>query len=404
MELMKGFKETEIGALPEDWALKSFSELFEFSGGYSASREQLSVNGYCYLHYGDIHGSSKTYLDIDVDYLDIPKLNIPLKKVSSKSLLKDGDVVFVDASEDDAGTSKHIVILNESNIPFISGLHTIVAKSKTDDLVRDYKKYCFQSSAIRSQFLFYAVGTKVSGISKSNIAKLLVPVPPYAEQLKIAEALTDLDALLDSLDRLIVKKRELKEATVQKLLTGQLRLPGFSENWEEKRLGELLAYEQPTNYLVKTDVYDAKFEVPVLTAGKTFLLGFTNETDGIFKNIPTIIFDDFTTASKYVDFPFKAKSSAMKMLKPKSKDINVKFIYEIMQLSNFQVGEHKRHWISEFQKIEIKVPSELEQNAITAALLDIDAELLALVSRREKTLSIKQGMMQELLTGRTRLI
>ena len=401
---MKGFKETEIGALPEDWALKSFSELFEFSGGYSASREQLSVNGYCYLHYGDIHGSSKTYLDIDVDYLDIPKLNIPLKKVSSKSLLKDGDVVFVDASEDDAGTSKHIVILNESNIPFISGLHTIVAKSKTDDLVRDYKKYCFQSSAIRSQFLFYAVGTKVSGISKSNIAKLLVPVPPYAEQLKIAEALTDLDALLDSPDRLIVKKRELKEATVQKLLTGQLRLPGFSENWEEKRLGELLAYEQPTNYLVKTDVYDAKFEVPVLTAGKTFLLGFTNETDGIFKNIPTIIFDDFTTASKYVDFPFKAKSSAMKMLKPKSKDINLKFIYEIMQLSNFQVGEHKRHWISEFQKIEIKVPSELEQNAITAALLDIDAELLALVSRREKTLSIKQGMMQELLTGRTRLI
>ena len=401
---MKGFKETEIGALPEDWALKSCSELFEFSGGYSASREQLSVNGYCYLHYGDIHGSSKTYLDIDVDYLDIPKLNIPLKKVSSKSLLKDGDVVFVDASEDDAGTSKHIVILNESNIPFISGLHTIVAKSKTDDLVRDYKKYCFQSSAIRSQFLFYAVGTKVSGISKSNIAKLLVPVPPYAEQLKIAEALTDLDALLDSLDRLIVKKRELKEATVQKLLTGQLRLPGFSENWEEKRLGELLAYEQPTNYLVKTDVYDAKFEVPVLTAGKTFLLGFTNETDGIFKNIPTIIFDDFTTASKYVDFPFKAKSSAMKMLKPKSKDINLKFIYEIMQLSNFQVGEHKRHWISEFQKIEIKVPSELEQNAITAALLDIDAELLALVSRREKTLSIKQGMMQELLTGRTRLI
>lgn len=401
---MSGFKETEIGVLPEDWVLKIFSELFEFSGGYSASREQLSANGYCYLHYGDIHGSSKTYLDIDVDYLDIPKLNIPLKKISSKSLLKDGDVVFVDASEDDAGTSKHIVILNKSNIPFISGLHTIVAKSKTDDLVRDYKKYCFQSSAIRSQFLFYAVGTKVSGISKSNIAKLLVPVPPYAEQLKIAEALTDLDALLDSLDRLIVKKRELKEATVQKLLTGQLRLPGFSEKWKEKRLGELLTYEQPTNYLVKTNVYDAKFEVPVLTAGKTFLLGFTNETDGIFKNIPTIIFDDFTTASKYVDFPFKAKSSAMKMLKPKSKDINLKFIYEIMQLINFQVGEHKRHWISEFQNIEIKVPSELEQNAIAATLLDIDAEIFALVSRREKTLSIKQGMMQELLTGKTRLI
>ena len=147
------------------------------SGGYSASRDQLSTEGYCYLHYGDIHGSTKTCIDTDADFQNIPKLDIPLKQVSSASLLDDGDVVFVDASEDDAGTSKHVVVVNKCEKPFISGLHTIVAKSKTHELAHEFRRYCFQTAAIRQQFLFYAVGTKVSGISKSNIPKLTLSFP-----------------------------------------------------------------------------------------------------------------------------------------------------------------------------------------------------------------------------------
>jgi len=204
--------------------LKTFGDLFNFSGGYSASRDQLSAEGHCYLHYGDIHSATKTTVDVRADYQGIPKLDIPLKRVAPKSLLEDGDVVFVDASEDDEGTSRHVVVVNKDKQPFISGLHTIVAKSKTEELAHEYRRYCFQTAAIRQQFLFYAVGTKVSGISKTNIAKLTMPVPTVPEQIAIAGALTDMDAELAALEQRREKTRALKQAMMQELLTGRTRL------------------------------------------------------------------------------------------------------------------------------------------------------------------------------------
>lgn len=139
-------------------------------------------------------------------------------------MLNDGDVVFVDASEDDEGTSKHVVVMNKDNVPFISGLHTIVAKSKTDELAREYRRHCFQTAAIRQQFLFYAVGSKVSGISKSNIPKLRLPVPTVSEQTAIATILSDMDAEIAALETRLAKTRLLKQGMMHKLLTGKIRL------------------------------------------------------------------------------------------------------------------------------------------------------------------------------------
>jgi len=218
--------QTRLSGFDGEWEMKTFDELFNFSGGYSASRDQLSSDGHCYLHYGDIHGATKTTVDVRADYENIPKLDIPLKRVASKSLLEDGDVVFVDASEDDEGASRHVVVVNKHKKPFISGLHTIVAKSKTDELAHEYRRYCFQTSAIRQQFLFYAVGTKVSGISKTNIAKLKMPVPKVPEQTAIAEVLSEMDAELAVLEQRREKTRALKHAMMQELLTGRIRLVG----------------------------------------------------------------------------------------------------------------------------------------------------------------------------------
>lgn len=221
-ELLTGKK--RLPGFSGKWEVKRLGELFTFSGGYTASRDQLSTEGHCYLHYGDIHKSTKTFIDAHVEFQGIPKLDVPLRKISAGSLLEDGDVVFVDASEDDEGTSKHVVVLNERNIPFISGLHTIVAKSKTDDLARAYRRYCFQTRAIREQFLFYAVGTKVSGISKTNIAKINLPVPPVPEQEAIAAILVDMDAEIAELESELAKICALKQGMMQKLLTGESRL------------------------------------------------------------------------------------------------------------------------------------------------------------------------------------
>ena len=207
-----------------EWEVKTLGDLFTFSGGFSASRDQLSLEGHCYLHYGDIHKSSKTFIDVRSDYQDIPKLDIPLNRVSPVSLLEDGDVVFVDASEDDEGTSRHVVIVNKDKMPYISGLHTIVAKSKTNELGHQYRRYCFQTAAVRRQFYFYAVGTKVSGISKTNIARLMIPIPPLPEQTAIAGVLSDMDAELAALTQRRDKTRALKQGMMQELLTGRIRL------------------------------------------------------------------------------------------------------------------------------------------------------------------------------------
>lgn len=221
-ELLTGKK--RLPGFNGNWEVKTLDELFHFSGGYSASRDQLSSNGYCYLHYGDIHMSKKTFVDLKTEFHDIPKLNINLKRVSEVSLLNDGDIVFVDASEDDEGASRHVVIVNPDKIPFISGLHTIVAKGKTNELAHSYRRYCFQTRAVKDQFRFYAVGTKVTGISKTNIAKINLPVPSIPEQTAIAEILSDMDAEIAALESRREKTSLLKQGMMQELLTGKIRL------------------------------------------------------------------------------------------------------------------------------------------------------------------------------------
>lgn len=206
------------------WATKSLGDLFSFSGGVTASRGQLSTEGHCYLHYGDIHTSDRTHIDVCAEFDDIPKFDVPLQKVPPSALLRDGDVVFVDASEDDEGTSRHFVVANPGGKPFIAGLHTIVAKSKTGELDHLYRRYCFQTTAVKAQFRFHAVGTKVSGVSKANIVKIRIRVPTLEEQAAIAAILVDMDAEITALESRLAKTRQLKEGMMHYLLTGRIRL------------------------------------------------------------------------------------------------------------------------------------------------------------------------------------
>ena len=139
---------------------------------------------------------------------------------------------------------------------------------------------------------------------------------------------------------------------------------------EWKELGDFLNYEQPTPYLVKSTDYDNTYKTPVLTAGQSLLLGYTNESDGIYeadKDNPCIIFDDFTTSFHWIDYSFKVKSSAMKMLKPK-KNTNFRYLYYAMQQINFVPQQHQRHWISKYSHFLIPIPPLSEQNRIVGIL------------------------------------
>lgn len=143
---------------------------------------------------------------------------------------------------------------------------------------------------------------------------------------------------------------------------------------ETVKLGEVLEYEQPTKYIVDNENYNNDFPIPVLTAGKSFILGYTNEKTGVFTDVPVIIFDDFTTAIKFVDFPFKVKSSAMKILKANESKADIKFLYYKMQTLKLNSSEHKRYWISKYSQIPISLPT-LEKQRKIASILDVADEL-----------------------------
>jgi type I restriction enzyme, S subunit len=139
-----------------------------------------------------------------------------------------------------------------------------------------------------------------------------------------------------------------------------------------KEIGEVLDYEQPTKYIVSSIKYDKSYLTPVLTAGKSFILGNTNEKNGVYEKGPVIIFDDFTTTSHFVNFKFKVKSSAMKMLTPKDKNIDLKYVYYFMQNINFNATMHKRYYLSRYSKIKIPVPSFSVQKKIVAILEKVE--------------------------------
>jgi len=149
----------------------------------------------------------------------------------------------------------------------------------------------------------------------------------------------------------------------------------LQKGWCIALLGDLLDYEQPTKYIVENTDYSDKYETPVLTAGKSFLLGYTNETAGIFNNLPVIIFDDFTTAIKFVDFPFKVKSSAMKILVPSDIEVNIKYVHYFMQTLRLNVDTHKRYWISVGSLKSIPFAPAAEQQRITAKIEELFSEL-----------------------------
>ena len=144
--------------------------------------------------------------------------------------------------------------------------------------------------------------------------------------------------------------------------------------WCVCRLEDIVDYEQPTQYIVESTEYSNDYKTPVLTPGKSFILGYTNETNGIYDKLPTIIFDDFTTDSRYVDFPFKVKSSAMKILQV-HKEISIRYVAYFMSITRLAGDTHKRYWISEYSKIPIPLPPINEQNRIVQTIQDIEAKL-----------------------------
>ena len=173
----------------------------------------------------------------------------------------------------------------------------------------------------------------------------------------------------------------------------KLRFPGFTEDWEQRKFGELFEYERPDAYIVKSDNYNNDFNMPVLTANKAFILGYTNEENSY--NKPSIIFDDFTLDRKYVDFPYMLKSSAIKILTSKNQH-NLRFLFERLNSTRFEVLGHARHYISVVQNTTTLCPSVDEEVCISNLLTKFD-EIITLHQRKLEHLNLKKkALLQKL--------
>ena len=241
----------------------------------------------------------------------------------------------------------------------------------------------------------YITGSAQPKLSQDNLNKIPIALPPLYEQIRIVAKLKYWFSFVDCIEynkgNLQDTIKQVKSKVLDLAIHGKLvpqapmdesasellkrinpkaeitcdnghyqKLP---EGWAVCQLDSIISYEQPTPYIVKSTDYDNTYTTPVLTAGKSFIIGHTNETNGIYEKLPCIIFDDFTTDSKLVDFPFKVKSSAMKILQVKE-DINIEYIAMFMSITRLIGDTHKRYWISEYSKIEIPIPPKNEQDRI----------------------------------------
>ena len=226
--------------------------------------------------------------------------------------------------------------------------------------------------------------------------ELIFPVN-QSEQTAIGSFFQDIDQLISLQQRKLEVLKEQKKTYLKLLFPAKgqtkpaLRFAGFEDEWKKVKLGEILDYEQPNQYIVKSTEYSNSFTMPVLTAGQSFILGYTNEKDGIKKasrENPVIIFDDFTTASHLVDFDFKVKSSAMKILELKNDEDNIYLVYNILKNIYYTPQGHERHWISKFSDFNILIPNTTEQQAIGSFFQDLDK---AIAKQEEKVNQLKES-------------
>ena len=208
--------------------------------------------------------------------------------------------------------------------------------------------------------------TGVPSLSKTAINEIDVLVPQYDEQQPLGQFFNRIDNLIT------LHQREFAFLCKEK----SKKFRYIKNAWEQRKLGDIFKYEQPQAYIVESTEYDDRFQIPVLTAGQSFVLGYTDEDFGI-KNAtprnPVVIFDDFTTSSHYVDFPFKVKSSAIKLLSLVNWKDDIHCAYNVLQNIGYEPVSHERHWISTFAKFNVYMPqNSAEQKCIGDYFANLD--------------------------------
>ena len=420
-----GYKQTVLGPIPNSWEAVLLGDLFVFKNGLNKAKSYFG-SGTPIVNYMDVYERPGLRPDDLLGRVSLTPEEIRNFKV------RRGDVFFTRTSETVEEIGVASVMLYEPYDTVFSGF-VLRARPRDGRLNNRYKQYCFASRVVRSQIISNATYTTRALTNGRALSTVWIAVPPSPEQRAIAEVLSDVDGLIDSLEALIAKKRAIKQATMQQLLTGKTRLPGFSGAWEVKRLGDMGICLRGVSYDPTTDL--SSFD----TDSTVRLLRSNNIQDAVV----TAIDVQYVESRKVSEFQVMLSDDILVCMANGSKELvgkaglfrfsdgytytfgafmgcfrvdasvaDPRFVFYLFQtheyrnfisliLAGSSINNLKP---SDIESAEFQIPDGNEQRAIAAVLSDMDAEITALEQRRDKTIAIKQGMMQQLLTGRVRLL
>ena len=372
--------------VPGNWCWVSLSDVCNVARGGSPRpiKEYLTddKNGINWIKIGDA--------DKDGKYINSTKEKISPSGISKSRMVHKGDFLLTNSM-----SFGRPYILNIDGC-IHDGWLVISPIPKTYD--PEFLYYLLSSGFAYSQFTEAASGGVVSNLNSDKVGNSLFPLPPQSEQKRIVSELEKLFKAIRLIDnnKLLFRHNieQIRSKILELAISGKLVHQNTSDEpaiellkrinpaykpadnrhygnvpkgWAVCTFEEILEYEQPQQYIVNSTDYSDEYEIPVLTAGKSFIIGKTNEKSGVCKRLPVIIFDDFTTDSKYVDFPFKVKSSAIKILHAKG-NVNPQYIAYLMSVTRLIGDTHKRYWISEYSKMPIMLPPVNEQEKIVAEI------------------------------------
>lgn len=411
MDVKKGYSLTMTASLPQDWELISIGELFDFKNGLNREKKFFG-QGTPIVNYMDVyHNRWLTEANI------CGKVSLSKSEINSYEVRK-GDVFFTRTSETIEEVGLTSVVLDELVDTVFSGF-ILRARPKNEKLDDNFKKYCFSSFQFRNEITSrstYTTRALTNGRVLSNI-KILIP-SLKAEQRAIAEALSDMDALIEAQEALIAKKRAIKQGVMQELLSGKRRLPGFSEEWKWEKVSQFgevvtggtpptneqifwngsIPWITPTDIKNKKDIFHSEREI-------------TQDGLNVLSKLPmnSILITCIASIGKNTILRREgACNQQINAIIPNQKH-NPDFVYYLFE-NNKQylinnAGTTATPIISKktFSELVFLLPPIEEQSSIAAILSCIDTELDSLEKKLDKTKALKQGMMQELLTGRIRL-
>ena len=341
----------------EEWEETTLGKISEITKGSGISKDQLSEQGSPCILYGELYTKYKSEI-IDEVY--------SRTELDSSSLVKSkaNDVIIPCSGETaiDISTARCVPFNN-----ILLGGDLNIIRLKHDD----GGFFAYQLNGARKKDIArVAQGVSVVHLYGENLKHIRVYHPAIEEQKKITRLLSLIDERIATQNKIIEDLKKLKSAIRKKMFS--FLKDEYTESFE---INQLLDYEQPTAYIVANDEYSTDTSLtPVLTANKGFILGYTDEKFGIYQKGECIIFDDFTMDAKYVSFPFKVKSSAIKILTAKP-NVNLRFMFEYLSYWELKSEEHKRHYISEIASLVIELPSKERQSIIASLMTSLNSKL-----------------------------